>query len=253
MDSGNVMPEDPAAHAGLFATTHWSVIRRAADGESAQARAALESLCRIYWPAIYAHARRLGNGPEEARDLTQGFFCRLLEKNWLEEADCERGKFRTFLLAALKHFLGNEWRRAQAQKRGGGQILVSLEALAAEEGHAWEPADTQTPDQMFDHRWALAVLERAMARLEEECRLSGKARQFTALKSFLGGGSESETYAAAAAQLGTTEAAVKMAASRLRQRFRTLLRTVIADTVNSESEIEEELRYFAVALGEMPT
>ncbi|MGH7940497.1 MAG: RNA polymerase sigma factor [Limisphaerales bacterium] len=161
MKSGKSIPENPTSHAGLFATTHWSVVQAAADGGTPQAQAALEALCRVYWPAIYAHVRRLGTGPEEARDLTQGFFCRLLEKDWLEEADRERGKFRTFLPAALKHFTGNEWRRAQAQKRGGGRTLISLESLADEENQNWEPADAQTPEQLFDYRWALAVLEQA--------------------------------------------------------------------------------------------
>jgi RNA polymerase sigma-70 factor (ECF subfamily) len=246
------MLDDSTLPRGLFATTHWSVIQRATGDKSTQADAALESLCRVYWPAIYAHARRLGNGPEDARDLTQGFFCRLLEKQWLAEADRRRGKFRTFLLAALKHFMGNEWRRAQTQKRGGGQILVSLEALTAEEGHAWEPVDAQTPEEIFDQRWALTVLEQATARLEEECRMGGKARQFAALKCFLGGGVEARTYAAAAAELGITENAAKMAASRLRQRFRSLLRAVVADTVSNESELEEELQYFARVVGQMP-
>jgi RNA polymerase sigma-70 factor (ECF subfamily) len=238
----------PTSRAGSFATTHWSVVQAAVASGSPNAEAALEALCRAYWPAIYAHIRRLGNGPEEARDLAQGFFCRLLEKNWLEEANRERGRFRTFLLAALKHFMANEWRRAQAQKRGGGRILISLDALSSEEGHSWEPADARTPDQLFDYRWALAVLEQATARLEEECRLGGKVRQFAVLKSFLGGGAEGVTYAGAAAELGTTEAAAKMAATRLRRRFRTLLRTVIADTVGSEGEVEDELRHLVKVL-----
>jgi RNA polymerase sigma factor (sigma-70 family) len=250
MEPDPARPADSKSRAGSFATTHWSVVQAAVAGSSPQAEAALESLCRAYWPAIYAHIRRLGHGPEEARDLTQGFFCRLLEKNWLEEADRERGRFRTFLLAAAKHYLANEWRRGRAQKRGGGRTLISLEALAAEEDHAWEPAAAQSPDQLFDYRWALAILEQAAARLEEECRLSGKAPQFAVLKSFLGGGAEVGTYAGAAAQLGTTEAAAKMAASRLRRRFRTLLRTVVADTVGSQGEIEEELRHLLAALSQ---
>jgi len=240
----------PTSRAGLFATTHWSVVQAAAVGGDPQAEAALDSLCRAYWPAIYAHIRRLGHGPEEARDLTQGFFCRLLEKNWLEEADRERGRFRTFLLTAMKHFVANEWHRGQAQKRGGGRTLISLEALLGEEDHAWEPAAAQTPDQLFDYRWALAVLEQATARLEEECRLGGKATQFAVLKGFLGGGTEAGTYARAAAQLGATEAAAKMAASRLRRRFRILLRTVIADTVGRQGDIEEELRHLVTALSQ---
>jgi DNA-directed RNA polymerase specialized sigma24 family protein len=248
MDSTEPTQGVPGSHRAIFPTTHWSVVQRAGAGGSTEAEIALEALCRAYWPAIYAHVRRLGNGPEEARDLTQGFFCRLLEKHWLEEADRERGRFRTFLLAALKHFTGNEWHRAQALKRGGGRTLISLDALCAEEDHAWEPVDGRTPDQWFDYRWALAVLEQATARLEEECRLSGKAHQFAALKSFLGGGADAGSYATAAGQLETTEAAAKMAASRLRRRFRTLLRTVIADTVGSADEIEEELRYLVRAL-----
>jgi RNA polymerase sigma-70 factor (ECF subfamily) len=234
----------PEAH--LFATTRWSVVLRAGAG-SAAADDALAKLCRAYWYPLYAFVRRQGHGPHDAQDLTQGFFARLLEKKDLAAVDRSKGKFRSFLLAAMKHYLANEWDRAHAQKRGGGLALISIDDAEAEGRYAHEAAEQRTPEQLFDRRWALTLLDQVLARLEDEMACAGKRAIFDALKFALTGASAAP-YEEIARHLGTTEGALKVAIHRLRDRYRTLLREEIAETVGSAAEVDEELRHLFAAL-----
>jgi RNA polymerase sigma-70 factor (ECF subfamily) len=237
----------PAGAAG-FALTHWSVVLAAGHSDSVLARDALEKLCRAYWFPIYAFVRRRGYSPHDAQDLTQEFFARLLEKNYLADADRARGRFRSFLLGAVKHFLANEWDKARAQKRGGGKIPVPIDFSSAETSFGIEPADQWTAEKMFDRRWALALLEQVLRRLREEHIRDGKERLFEQLKPTLTEASRSISYAEIAARLGSSEGAVKVAVHRLRQRYRELLRAEIADTVASSAEVEDEIRSLFAAL-----
>jgi len=225
-----------------FVTTHWSVVLSARDKSSPQSAAALEKLCRAYWYPLYAHVRWLGNGPHDAEDLTQEFFARLLQKNYLEAAERERGRFRTFLLMALKRFLANEWDRAWARKRGGGLALAPLDREVAEQRYQAEAADFPA-DRMYERRWALALLAQTVARLRAEFEQAGKPAEFEQLKSFLTVGKQDISYAAAAAGLGVSEGALRVTVHRLRKRFREIFREEIAHTVSGPEEIEEEVRY----------
>ncbi|HEY2951108.1 MAG TPA: RNA polymerase sigma factor [Verrucomicrobiae bacterium] len=234
------------ASAGYFATTHWTVIVHARQGDSPQARAALEQLCRTYWYPLYAYVRRQGHGPHDAQDLTQAFFETFLEKNYLDDVRHERGKFRSFLLVALKHFLANEWDKAQAQKRGGGK-LVPLDD-SAETRYIREPRDELTAEKIFERRWALTLLEQVLSRLREEFVADGKTAQFDCLKVFLSAGKGAVPYAQVAVELEMSEGAVKTAVHRLRQRYRELLRAEIAHTVFSPGEIDGEIRHLFAAL-----
>ncbi|MBI4662327.1 MAG: sigma-70 family RNA polymerase sigma factor [Verrucomicrobia bacterium] len=213
-----------------------------------KAEQALASLCEVYWYPLYAFVRRQGHSPQDAQDLTQAFFARFLEKDYLKDVDRQKGKFRSFLLASLKHFLADQRDRDQAQKRGGGKALVSLDAQTAETRYLLEPHDDLTPDKIFERRWALTLLEQAMARLREEFTLAGKSEFFDQLKVFMAAEKGPVTYAGAAAKLSTTEAAVKMSVQRMRRRYRELLRAEIAHTVARTEEIDEELRHLAEAL-----
>lgn len=212
----------------------------AGDSRSPQAERSLAILCENYWFPLYAFIRRAGNSAQDAQDLTQGFFVRLLDKRFLAAADRQKGRFRTFLLTAVKRFLANEHDRATAKKRGGGQTIVPLETLEAR--YAREPADTLTPERIFERQWALALLEQVLARLQAEMAASGKATLFEALKGSLTVGL-ADGYAAVAERLEMTEGAVKTAAHRLRRRYRELLREEISQTVTRPEEIEEEIRY----------
>ncbi|MBI5772644.1 MAG: sigma-70 family RNA polymerase sigma factor [Verrucomicrobia bacterium] len=244
-------PSDPAPGAAAhFAETHWSLVLTAArGGDSTRAGDALAALCQTYWYPLYAFVRRQGHAPHDAQDLTQEFFARLLAKNWLADVNRERGRFRSFLLAAMKHFLANEWDKAQAQKRGGGEHnFFSLDAESAEGRYALEPADTATADKLFERRWALTLLDRVLARLKDEHDTPAKRAQFDALKGCLTGASASAPYAELAVKLGMSEGAVKVAAHRLRQRYRELLRAEIAATVGTAAEVDEELRHLFAAL-----
>jgi len=233
-----------------FATTHWSVVLTAGRRDSMQARDALARLCRTYWYPLYAYVRRQGHSPHDAQDLTQEFFARLLAKNYLGDVDRSKGRFRSFLLASLKHFLANEWDKAKARKRGGGQTFVPLEADTAETRYSLEPIDALSADKIFERRWALTLLEQALARLREEHVATGKVALFDLLKDCLTGESHSLPYSELGSRVGMGEGAVKVAVHRLRQRYRALLREEIANTVGSEKEVEEELRYlFAVLAG----
>jgi len=237
----------PAANPA-FVTTRWSVVLSAGENDSPDAVRALEHLCRAYWFPLYAHVRRLGNQPADAEDLTQAFFEKLLEKKWLASADRERGRFRTFLLSSLKHFLANEWDKARAQKRGGHVTIVPLDAPAGETRFQHEPSTTATPDREFDRRWALAVLETVLARLEKEYCDGGKSKLFDQLKVTIGGDRSEIHYAGLGRDLSMSEGSVRVAAHRLRQRYRELLRSEIAQTVATAEEVEDELRYLFAAL-----
>jgi RNA polymerase sigma factor (sigma-70 family) len=235
-----------SSSAELFQTTHWSVVTRAGQQASRQSAEALEKLCCVYWFPLYAYVRRRGYQVEEAKDLTQDFFIRILEKDYLAHADRGKGRFRSFLLSALNHFLINEWRRAQALKRGAGQSLISLDDTA-EDRYAQEAASDLTPERIYERRWALTLLERALCRLRAEADAAGRARQFEQLRDFLTTGTGESHYAEAAANLGMTAGAVGVAVHRMRHRYGELVREEIAQTVADPAEIEDEIRWlFAV-------
>ena len=228
---------------GAFVTTHWSVVLSAGRSDTTRAQAALARLCQAYWYPLYAYVRRRGYAAHDAQDLTQEFFARLLEQNWLAQADWERGRFRTFLLAALSHFLANEWDKARALKRGGAVQIVPLQLDSAETRYGQEPADPLTPEQCFERRWALALLEEVLNRLREEHAAASTREMFDALKPCLVGDRQAQPYAELAATLGMTEGAVKVAVHRLRQRYRQLLREEIANTVAMPEEVNEEMHH----------
>lgn len=238
----------PDHSAAAFATTRWSVVR-AAGASGAGASAALETLCRGCWPPIYAYVRRLGHGPEEARDLVQGFFAQLLARGSLAAAEPERGRFRSFLLGALKHYLADVHASATAAKRGGGVDILPLDTATGEDSYTWEPADGLTPELLFERRWALNLLARALERLEEESRLTGKAHLFATLKGFLSEGTTMTTYPEAARVLSLTEANVRMTVTRLRRRYGELVRAEVTDTLGSHADLEDELRHLRTLLG----
>jgi len=226
-----------------LAATRWTVVLAAARQENPEpAMRALAELCQTYWPPLYAYVRRQGCDPHKAEDLTQEFFSRLLAKNYLADADPGKGKFRSFLLASLKHFLANERDRARAQKRGGGQTVVALDALSAEARSRLEPVDNSSPDKAFDKQWALTVLDQALKRLRMEFAEAGKEEFFDELKQFLTGDTPAQTHAEIGVKCGLTEGAMKVAVHRLRRRYRALLREEVAQTVAAPDEIEAEIR-----------
>jgi RNA polymerase sigma-70 factor (ECF subfamily) len=232
----------------LFVTTHWSVVLAAGHGDTTRADDALAHLCQAYWYPLYAYARRRGCSPPDAQDLTQEFFARLLKGNWLAEADQQRGRFRSFLLSAMKHFMANEWNKAQAQKRGGGQPILSLNDNSAEHRYRLEPAETATPESLFERGWALALLEGVLARLEEEYRGEGKQSWMEAMRPALTTDRGAIDFAEMADKLGVTETAARVAVHRLRQRYRQLIRAEVASTVASPEEVEAEMHYLFQAL-----
>ena len=226
----------------IFATTHWTVVLAAGRRDTPQSNAALEQLCRTYWFPLYAFVRRRGHSKEDAEDLTQEFFARFLAKNYLAGLDSERGRFRAFLLASLKHFLANEWDKSQRHKRGGGVTPLSLD---------WQTADTQfqiaatnepSPDKAFDREWALALLAKVIERLQKECEAGGKAKLFEQLKIFLTAGKSGAAQAEVATALDMEEGAVRVAVHRLRKRYRELLRDEIAQTLADAADVDEEMR-----------
>jgi RNA polymerase sigma factor (sigma-70 family) len=227
----------------VFVTTHWSVVLTAGDPASPHAATALEALCRAYWYPLYAFVRRRGHSPPDAQDFTQEFFARLLEHNWIAQADRHKGRFRSFLLMAMKRFLSKEWDKIRTLKRGGQVRIVPLQLDTAETRYAREPADTCTPEQVFEKQWALALLESVLNRLREDYAHEAKGGLFHTLEPCLIGSREKQPYAALATQLGMTEGAVKMAVCRLRERYRECLKEVIAQTVASPTEVDEELRH----------
>ena len=233
----------------LFPVTRWSVVAEACDSGEEDSAAALEELCRNYWMPLYVAVRRFGHGPEDAKDLTQSFFARLLEKDWLHAADREKGRFRTFLMVALKRYLANEWHRGQAAKRGGGVDLVPLDTKLAERLYGGSGAHSLSPEQLFDKRWALTLIETALARMEQEYRDSGRDAEFALLKPCLTAGRGEIDYRGLAAALGLGEGAARVAVHRIRKRYRSLFREEIARTVRDEGEVEEEMRALMAALG----
>lgn len=237
-----------ATRAGVFVTTHWTEVLNASGGSSPQAAAALETLCQKYWYPLYAFIRREGHNSHDAQDLTQAFFAKFLEKNFLAEVHPSRGKFRSFLLAALKHFLANEWDRAKAKKRGGEFTVISWDEQNAEARYSQEPAAELNAEKIYDRRWALTILDQALARLQKESEAGGKADQFEALKPLLMLSGEGASHAEIAQKLNMNLGALKVAAHRLRKRFRALLREEIAQTVSQPEEVEDELRYLVSVL-----
>ena len=230
-----------------FRTTHWSVVLEA-GGAGASARSALETLCRNYWYPLYVFVRRRGYDTHQAQDLTQEFFARLLASESLKTAQPERGRFRTFLLGALKNFLANDWRDARRLKRGGGAEFLSWDALDSERRYALEPTDGEAPETLFDRRWAQAVVTAALERLEAEMRREGTGERCVALKSFLQGGGDAESYAATGERLGLSVPATKSAIFRMRRRYGELIREEIAQTVGSPEEVEAEIQHLIALL-----
>ena len=228
---------------GAFATTHWSVVGKAGRTADREAEAALGRLCGEYWPPLYAYVRRHGHSREEAQDLTQEFFARLIGKQYVRQADRRRGRFRTFLLGALKHFLANEWDKLQTVKRGGREAFVSWDALRAEECFVQEPSHDVTAEKAYDRRWAVALLDQALRALRDECAPNGEDPLFNALQGRLVDPEPAAAWGTLAAQLGLSEGAVKMRAHRLRRRFGELLREEVGRTVSTPEELEEELRH----------
>jgi len=240
-------PASPQGEA--FKTTHWSVVLSAGHDSESVARQALESLCLAYWFPLYAYVRRQGHSPEDAQDLTQAFFERFLERGYFSHANRERGRFRTFLLSSLKHFLTEEWRRVNRQKRGGGREFVPFAPDDAENRYSAEPRNELAPDLLYDRRWAEAMLERVLARLRKDYDSTGRTEIYSQLQQFLWGRQAEISYADMAAKLGINEGAVKVAVHRLRGRFRDLLREEVANTVETPDQIEEELRHLLGAFG----
>jgi RNA polymerase sigma-70 factor (ECF subfamily) len=234
--------------AGRFETTHWSVVLAAGAEDSLVARHALGTLCEAYWYPLYAYVRRQGYDVDDARDLTQSFFLQLLQREDVHDVRQERGRFRSFLLASLRHFLLNDRVHQRALKRGGGQVVLPLEFEAAEQRYAKEPADTQTPETVFDRRWALTVLHRVFHAMRAEAERLGKAAEFDQLKGCLMGEAPTGGYKAIAARLHVSEGAIKVAVHRLRHRFRRRLRTTIAETVDTDHAIDDEIQYLLKAL-----
>jgi RNA polymerase sigma-70 factor (ECF subfamily) len=232
--------------AAVFATTHWSVVVRAGDSGSPEAEAAMERLCRTYWYPLYVFVRRKGHNHEDASDLTQAFFAKFLEKRYLKSVDANLGKFRTFLLTSMTHFLANEWDKSQAQKRGGGQQVVSLEDATAEERYRLEPVEHTTPETLYEKRWAQTVVGVVLDRLAEET----EERRFEVLKRFLLEDKGAVSYEEAAGQLGMSVAAVTSAVHRMRGRFSALLVEEVSNTVDSPEAVEPEIRHLLAALSD---
>jgi RNA polymerase sigma-70 factor (ECF subfamily) len=241
-------PAVAGEHAGAtFTTTHWSVVLEA-QGESPAAQEALEKLCRTYWRPIFAFLRRQGLPPDEAEDITQGFFAQLLERRSFDAVRKEKGRLRSYLLGALKYFLTDEQRRAMAIKRGKGHRLISLDELRAADPGEMEPPDPVTAEMTYERRWALTVLERVLSRLKDEYREAGNAALFDSLKELLPDEPGSPSQAEIAARLGMNENAVRQAFYRFRQRYQSLLREEIAHTVATPGDIEDELRHLITVL-----
>lgn len=238
------------ARSAIFATTHWSVVLQAGGNDSSESTQALEKLCRAYWFPLYAFIRRKGHGEEDAKDLTQQFLASLLERKDLQTVHPRKGKFRTFLQTSLTHFLSNHRDYLQAAKRGGGRTVISLDGMPAEQFKRWEPSSDLTPDKLFDQRWAMTLLQQAVAALRAEMATAGKGEQFESLKTFLTEDPKDGEYAAIAPRLGLTSQSVAVSVHRLRQRYRELVRAEVANTVSSPTEIKEEMQHLFTALNE---
>lgn len=238
------------ARSPAFATTHWSAVVSAGDEDSPKWREALAELCQTYWYPLYAYVRRQGHGEHEAKDLTQEFFSRLLAKNYFRALDRKRGKFRSWLLCAMEHFLAKEWRDANRLKRGGGQTLISLDDDTAEDRYRLEPAESMTAEKIYERRWAMTMLDRTLKALQQEFASNGKGALFENLQAALTGASDAPAYAELATRLDMTEGAIKVAVHRLRQRYAQLLRAEIGRTVVDPTEVDGELRHLLSVLSE---
>ncbi len=233
-----------------FATTQWSVVLGAGDAARDDSREALARLCEAYWYPLYAYVRRRVSDPHEAQDLTQAFFAHLLEKQAIAKASPDRGRFRAFLLTALKNFLANQWQKDRTAKRGGGRVKLSLDFESGDSRYRIEPADTLTPEMSYERRWIMTMLDLVMDRLRAELSEAGKANQFDELKGALAGEATAEDYERAAAALGISAAAAKQAAYRMRRRYRKLFRAEVARTIADESEVDDEIGRLMKTLGE---
>ena len=240
-DSGPPSPRE-------FVTTHWSAILLAGGTASEQADTALDQLCRDYWYPLYAYVRRQGHAAHDAQDLTQGFFARFLERKHLRLADPERGRFRTFLLCSLKHFLINEWEKSRAEKRGGAHSMVSWDEQTAEGRYLVEPVDGLTPESIYEKRWAVTLLEKVLGRLRDKYTAEQKAPLFDVLKPYVWGDTITVGYDVLAARLGISVGALRVAMHRLRESYRELLRDEVSRTVASPADVDEELRHLVAAL-----
>jgi RNA polymerase sigma-70 factor (ECF subfamily) len=236
-----------AERAGVFVTTRWTVVLAAGNEKSPVADVALEELCRDYWYPLYAYVRRQGHAQAQAEDLTQEFFARLLEKKYLAGLENNRGRFRAFLLGAMKHFLANEWDRANSQKRGGGATILSLDYQGADTRYQIDPADHLSPDKLFDRAWATTLLERVVARLRAENHAEGRAEQFDQLKYYLMVGKNDIPYAQAATALAMSEGNVRVIVHRLRKRYREIVQQEIVQTLADPAQAEEEMQSLMAA------
>ena len=232
----------PGTRSAAFPPTRWSVVL-ATQESSSRARAALATLCQAYWFPLYAFLRRQGRTPHDAEDLTQAFFLHLLDRHALQTVNPAKGRFRSFLLASLKHFVTDEWEKSRAQKRGGGAVPLSLDLHEAEQSYAAERSAGIHPEEAYERRWAISLVERVLARLEMEFKAARREHRFAELRVLLTGDPNHVTYAEVGRRLGMTEGAVKVAVLRLRQRYRELLRAEVANTVATPEEIDDELRY----------
>jgi RNA polymerase sigma-70 factor (ECF subfamily) len=241
-------PASDPPRGDVFVPTRWTVVLSAGRKSSPQSDRALGELCQTYWYPLYAYVRRQGHTREDAEDLVQAFFARFLEKNYLEGLSAGHGKFRAFLLASLKHFLANEWDKSQRQKRGGGAQHLSLDWQSADERYRLDPPDPVSPDKTFDREWAVALLERVVTRLGDECAAENKASLFEQARGYLMVGEKAIPHAEAARNLKMDEGAVRVAVHRLRKRYRELLRDEIAQTLDDPAQVAEELRSLQGAL-----
>jgi len=233
----------------LFPQTHWSQVILASGKDDPEAAAALEALCRAYWNPLYIYVRRCGHPPHDAQDLTQEFFYRLLSKRWLDGVDPQKGRLRTFLIIALKNFINNEWRRGNAQRRGGGQIQITFDTSFSESALAADPVSTLSADAAFDRQWALTLLDLTLNRLRGEFAKAGKPEDFEVLKtSLIMGAQDNIDYVDMALRLGSSEGAIRVAVHRLRKRFREIYREEILRTLSDQSDVDGELHYLAAAL-----
>jgi RNA polymerase sigma-70 factor (ECF subfamily) len=233
---------------GVFPRTHWSVVLAATATPSPESAAALEAICRAYWYPLYAYARRRGQSPQDAQDLTQDFFLLLLKKRWLEEADREKGRLRTFLITALKHFMAKEWRRASARRRGGAHVHMPIDTAFAESRYAADPDAALEAEAVFDRQWALTLLDLAMKRLQAEFTAAGKAAEFGVLKESLAVSHGALVYRSIAVRLDVSEGAARVAVHRLRKRFREVYREEISQTLPVGADVDAEMRHLASAL-----
>lgn len=242
-------PSEALVPPSLFVTTRWSVVLAAQEKSSPESAAALETLCRAYWYPLYAFVRSSGHAPHDAQDLTQEFFARLLAKDYLQAADREKGRFRTFLRVCLKRFLANEWDRQRAAKRGGGERPTSLDVALAEQRYATELTTGVAPDRLYERQWAMTLLEQALARLRAEYTVAGKLAEFDHLKPTLTADRGAIPYAELAAALCSTEGATRVAVHRLRKHYREHFRATVAETVAEPADVDDEVRHLAAVLG----